>query len=44
VYRQLLYAGDGLANIIFLDKSIPEEKKARLREEYRKWWEKRITK
>lgn len=39
--EQKQFAGDGLGNIIFLDKSIPEEKKDWLRKEYREWWKKR---
>lgn len=35
------YAGTGNGNIVFLDDSIPDEKKDWLRQEYKKWWDKR---
>lgn len=39
--EQWQYAGTGDGNIIFLDKSIPDEEKELIRVEYRKWWEKK---
>ena len=33
------YAGRGFGEIIFLDDSIPEEKKKWLRQKYKEWWE-----
>ena len=36
------YAGTSDGNILFLDKSIPEEKKEWLRKEYKKWWKEKL--
>lgn len=34
------YAGRGFGEIVFLDDSIPEDKKEWLRKKYKEWWEK----
>ena len=39
--KQEQFAGLGKGEILFLDKSIPEDKKDWLRQEYKKWWEER---
>lgn len=32
------YAGKGNGEIVFLDDTIPEDKKEWLKKEYKKWW------
>lgn len=39
--RQDQFAGDGEGNIIFLDQTIPADKKEWLKKEYMKWWNER---
>lgn len=39
--KQEQYAGKGNGEIVFLDKTIPENEKEWLKTEYKKWWEER---